>query len=374
LHSFAGGAGDGQTASGSLTLSGSTLYGMTPNGGAGSGGTVFRVGTGGTGYTVMHSFAGLPSDGQSPYGSLIQSGPTLYGLTGGGGTANQGTVFRIIADGSGFGLLHEFAGGVGDGTGPLGSLAQSGPTIYGMTFQGGTAEKGTVFKIGADGTGFGLLHSFAGGPADGEAPGYSSLVVSGSVVFGMTGGGGTAGQGTVFKVGADGTGFAVLHSFVPATGDGWLPYGSLVASGSTLYGMTRFGGGAAGTVFRINIDGTGYSLLHSFAGGPADGANPVGDLLLVGSTLYGTTPTGGVDGLGTLFGIGTDGTGYAVLHSFAGGTGDGANPGSGLMLSGSTLYGMTGTGGSSNLGTIFSFPTAVPEPSSVLLTAGAGLS
>ena len=174
----------------------------------------------------------------------------------------------------------------------------------------------------------------------------------------------------MFKVNTDGTGFSLLHSFVAANGDGWAPVGSLTLFGSTLYGMTRQGGGAAGTIFRINVDGTGYSLFHSFTGmSGGDGANPVGDLLLLGSTLYGTTPIGGPANLGTIFEIGTDGSGYTVLHSFAGGSTDGANP-AGLIFSGSSLYGMTGTGGTSNLGTIYSFPISVPEPSTLLLAAG----
>ena len=137
--------------------------------------------------------------------------------------------------------------------------------------------------------------------------------------------------------------------------------------------MTRQGGGAAGTVFKINTDGTGYGLLHTFTGtSTGDGANPTADLLLVGSTLYGATPVGGAANLGTLFEVNTDGTGYSVLHSFAGGPGDGANPG-GLILAGSSLFGMTGAGGTSNLGTILSFPVAVPEPSTLLLAAAGGL-
>jgi uncharacterized repeat protein (TIGR03803 family) len=370
LHSFAGGASDGKTPFGSLTPSGSTLFGLTSSGGTSGPGTVFRINADGTGFGLLHSFAGGLTDGQNPTGSLTLSGPTLYGMTLGGGSAlNDGTVVKINTDGTSFGLLHAFVGGASDGRSPLGSLAQSGPTLYGMTFQGGTADLGTVFKINVDGTGFTVLHSFTGGPADGQAPSYSSLVVSGSTLYGMTGEGGTAGLGTLFKVNADGTGFAVLHSFVAATGDGWAPAGSLILNGSTLYGMTEQGGGAAGTVFRINTDGTGYATLHSFLGSPTDGANPLGDLLLVGSTLYGMTSVGGTSNLGTVFQIGTDGTGYNVLHSFTGAPADGNDPQGSLTLLSSTLYGMTSAGGGSNFGTIFSI--SVPEPRAWLL-AGAG--
>src|SRR5439155_25192531 len=81
LHSFAGGAGDGAIAPGSLTASGSTLYGMTQAGGSIDFGTAFRINTDGTGFGLLHAFVSGASDGRNPNGSLIQSGPTLYGMT-----------------------------------------------------------------------------------------------------------------------------------------------------------------------------------------------------------------------------------------------------------------------------------------------------
>src|SRR5213080_3115464 len=74
LHSFGGGASDGKNPSGSLALSGSNLYGMTGSGGTAGPGTVFRIGTGGTGFALLHSFAGGPVDGSTPNGSLTLSG------------------------------------------------------------------------------------------------------------------------------------------------------------------------------------------------------------------------------------------------------------------------------------------------------------
>jgi uncharacterized repeat protein (TIGR03803 family) len=374
LHSFAGGPADGQLPGGGLTTAGPTLYGMTQGGGTIAEGTVFKLNADGTGFGLLHSFTGGLNDGNTPNGSLTLSGSTLYGMTQGGGTVTGGgTVFQLGADGTGFGLLHRFTGTATDGRGPLGSLALSGPALFGMTSQGGTANLGTVFSVNADGTGFTLLHSFTGGPADGQTPSFSAPILSGSAVYGMTAGGGTAGLGAVYRMNADGTGFSLLHSFVAATGDGWQPYGSLTLVGSTLYGMTRQGGGGAGTIFEMNADGTGYRILHTFTGtaGGGDGANPVGPLTAVGSKLYGTTPTGGTSALGVLFDINLDGTGYQVLHSFAGGPFEPANPGD-VVLSGSALYGISGAGGASDLGTVFSFPVVVPEPSALLLTAAGG--
>jgi uncharacterized repeat protein (TIGR03803 family) len=79
------------------------------------------------------------------------------------------------------------------------------------------------------------------------------------------------------------------------------------------------------------------------------------------------TDSGGTFGDGTIFEINTDGTGYSVLYSFPGGV-DGANPMGDLTVSGSILYGMTRAAGANNHGIVFSFPiSAVPEPGSLSL-------
>ena len=103
----------------------------------------------------------------------------------------------------------------------------------------------------------------------------------------------------------------------------------------------RISGGSsdAGTVFKVNTDGTGYTVLKNFTG--SDGADPsCGPDVLSGSTLYGTTHYGGSSDDGTVFKLNTDGTGYTVLKNFTGS--DGAYPYAGLTLSGSVLYGTTG--------------------------------
>lgn len=141
----------------------------------------------------------------------------------------------------------------------------------------------------------------------------------------------------------------VLHSFTGGASDGSRPSGSLTLSGSKLYGMTLIGGNSgAGTIFSMNTDGTGLGLLHSFAGGVGDGQYPTGSLTLSGSKLYGMTYSGGSSSNGTLFSMNTNGTGFSLLHSFTGSVSDGAAPEGSLTLSGSKLYGMTYLGGGSN--------------------------
>ena len=114
---------------GSLTLSGSTLYGMTAAGGANGDGTIFSIPvTGGT-PTTLFSFDG--THGTNASGSLTLSGSTLYGMTEGGGTYSDGTIFSIPVTGGTPTTLFSFDGTHGES--PGGSLTLSGSTLYGMT-------------------------------------------------------------------------------------------------------------------------------------------------------------------------------------------------------------------------------------------------
>src|SRR5947209_7436067 len=88
--------------------------------------------------TILHNFAGGSDDGGNPSGSLTLSGTKLYGMTAGGGSNNGGTVFSMNIDGSGFALLHSFSGGA-----YYGSLTLSGSVLYGMTST-------TIFAINID--------------------------------------------------------------------------------------------------------------------------------------------------------------------------------------------------------------------------------
>jgi uncharacterized repeat protein (TIGR03803 family) len=214
------------------------------------------------------------------------------------------------------------------------------------------------------------------------------LILSGNTLYGTTYNGGLyAGNGTVFAIQTNGIGFSTLQCF-PVMNyytnyNGANPYAGLILSGNTLYG-TAYNGGSTGngTVFKVNINGTGFSILHIFAAGNSiglhgpyginsDGVGPAAGLILSGSTLYGTAVYGGNSGNGTVFAVNTDGTGFTTLHSFAAGNtdeigvytnSDGAQPYAGLILSSNILYGTTSTGSSSGYGTVFSLSLLAPPP------------
>jgi len=313
LHTFTG-ASDGANPNTGLILSGNTLYG-TAGGGSSGNGTVFKVNTNGTSFTNLYSFTKISgtypyftnSDGAGP-NPVILSGNTLYGTAGAGGSSNRGTVFRVNTDGTSFTNLHNFTGG-SDGAGPYAGVILSGNTLYGTTVAGGGASNGTVFKLSTSGTGFTTLHSFtptsSSTNSDGAWP-HGSLILSGKMLYGTIPAGGSFGHGTVFAVNTDGAGFTNLHSF---SGGNNYKYGGswagLILSGNTLYGTTQMGGSSYyGTVFKVNTNGTGFTILHNFSEiGPvtysnSDGACPYANLILSSNTLYGTAEQGGSSVMG----------------------------------------------------------------------------
>jgi uncharacterized repeat protein (TIGR03803 family) len=358
---------------GPMIISGNILYGTFYSGASNNDGTVFKVNTDGTGFTNLYIFGG--DDGENPHAALALAGDTLYGTTEFGGSAGNGTVFKIKTDGTCFSNLWNFkqSGGVE----PVAELAIAGSTLYGTTTGGGSGNCGTLFKINTDGTGFTNFYDFHG--RDGDIP-AAGLMVSDGVIYGTTeyGGNQSAEGGTIFKVNADGTGFTNLYNFTTifhgtsslTNGDGAEPVTSLMQSGNTLYGITGAGGAAGdGTLFRINTDGTGFTNVYNFDGGAGFGM-PTGNLALCGHTFYGTAG-GGTGADGTIFMIQTDETGPTNLYNFSGAeyddsiltytNGDGAGPVGGLTFSHNVLYGMTGSGGGNGWGTMFAYTLPPPD-------------
>src|SRR3990172_6775244 len=126
-----------------------------------------------------------------------------------------------------------------------------------------------IFLLGHSRTGhtqvtLDVLHQF---PRGGEFPWAELIEGSDGMLYGTTQSGGVFGQGTVFKINKDGTGFWLVDSFQCDTNsNGCFPYAGVIEGrDGALYGTTFYGGASGeGTAYRINKDGTGFSLLRSF--------------------------------------------------------------------------------------------------------------
>jgi uncharacterized repeat protein (TIGR03803 family) len=300
--------------------------------------------------TVLYSFTGL-ADGAYPYVGLIQGSHGFYGTTSSGGVVGLGTVFHVNRSG-GETVLYSFSGGA-DGGEPYAALvSDSAGNLYGTTSAGGAQGEGTVFKVDTTGTET-VLYNFS--YSDGSQPSGGVIRDATGNLYGTTTRGGSSAFGTVFKIDTSGT-ETVLHNFAGGATDGAFPYLTRlkIDKAGNLYGVTQEGGGSnLGVVFEISASGT-FSMLHSFAGGPTDGAFPSGPLLRdTAGNLRGTTENGGTSNLGTVFELGPTGT-LTVLHSFAGGATDGSYPYGGLVQDrAGNFYGTATGGGTFGHGTIY---------------------
>jgi uncharacterized repeat protein (TIGR03803 family) len=267
-------------------------------------------------YEEIVSMGSLNSLGSNPQARLL-AGPdgALYGTTYQGGSAGRGTIFAIKGDGSGFRLLHQFRSVGDDGRRPYADLVfGSDGAIYGTTEMGGTNDGGTIFRIRPDGSDYQVLFRFFS--ASGYWPRGQMLEAPDGYLYSTTQYGGPDGVGTVYRIRPDGSGFQMLHSMDPG---GDADTGLTLGSDGRLFGVTSLGGVTeSGTIFRVNRDGTDFQILHQFQGLPAqDGIEPDGRLLeLSDGLLYGTTERGGIGfpGFGIIYRISKDGTGYEVLR------------------------------------------------------------
>ncbi len=281
------------------------LYGTTTNGGSKAAGTVFKLTPTGALTTVWNFDNG--TDGGAPwypplqgldgnfygvsstvysgdYGAFYRLVPTatppynesvpvdfnytngndpnlpaqgtdgnFYGSTYFGGSKGIGVVYRTTAAGA-ITVLHNFTGYPGDGTYPTGALVQGNDgAFYGVTYQGGTSNLGTVFKITSTGT-LTILHNFVGYPNDGTYPRSALILGSDGNLYGTTLNGGKANDGTIYKITPAGA-FTILYSLCSQTSctDGFSPVIPLLQhTNGKFYGSTS--GNSLGGSYFYSLD------------------------------------------------------------------------------------------------------------------------
>jgi uncharacterized repeat protein (TIGR03803 family) len=205
---------DGASPLGNLVVTGSVLYGTASGGGLNGYGTLFSYDTNAQVFTTLWNFSGPESpysEGNlgGPYGGVVLAGTTMYGTLAASGASSNGTVFAFQLATDSYIDVYDFSATDtnyftnSDGIYPLGGVVLSGATLYGTADEGGTDGYGTVYSISTNRTGFAALYTFTGG-IDGAYP-VGELALSGNTLFGVAQAGGPLGEGVIFALNAAAT-------------------------------------------------------------------------------------------------------------------------------------------------------------------------
>lgn len=450
LHTFNGTTDGWSGLKGITSIPGDSLVGLMSQGGINDMGTIYSIKKDGSGVAVLHQFE--EATGKFPESKLVYFDGKLYGTTSQGGDFVNGVLYSINPDGSNYRVLHQFEvhgpdqlygnisitsngrifgvynqfaifggtyrswkidtsganfeefmsvnqresghfnqdplilpddntiflttaelgrheGGAFsqcDTSGNITGLFQFGASpngfhpnplmkasnskLYGTTTIGGASGNGTIYSMNADGSGYLKLHEFT--DAEGYEPNGKLLEASDGRLYGVCRWGGPSNGGALYRIDKAGTNFQVLYSF-PLANEPYNPEGTLVEDNTgILYGATSRALTQNGSVYKINKDGTGFGVLKLFLS--SEIFTPFDGLALDNGWLYGTCNFGGAEGKGGVFRLHTDGTGYQLLHDFTG-VNSGAQPrGIPLIASNGKLYGITLIGGATGEGTLYS--------------------
>lgn len=221
----------------------------------------------------------------------------------------------------------------GDGTGLALTVGDS-PVLYGATQSSGANGSGTVFSFNPVSRSYKVLHTFGtitrkAVPSvnlDGAAP-CQQLAYDGRDIFGETCMGGRFGGGVLFRLNPRSLKYRVLHNFhsySTRTAEGILLQSVVFEPRGGLVGFLAAGGKfGTGLIYSIQKDGSDYHVMHTFQSRKErvlnpDGMYPVGLVNTTKNTLIGITNSGGKSGMGTVFEVRRNGTGFKVLYCEAG--------------------------------------------------------
>ena len=358
LHHFNG--ANGESPKNLNQFNSDFIYGTTAEGGANGKGLVYKIDPDGSNFQVLHSFNG--TNGSNPSGGVVMLTVNevtyLYGVTENGGTNDIGVIYRISPNGNNFSRQYNFS--LSSGASPQGPLIKDGNVLYGATRSGGIGHGGAVFSYDADADSYQKLHEFFYsdfGPIEYYPTG--PLLNYNGVLYGTTEYGGSLGLGVIYRLDNDGSGFQVIHEFDDYNGDD----GRLTEFNNQIYGITAgetFITASDGTIYRLNPDGSGFQTLHSFI--KPNGYSPSGSLIkAMDGSLYGLTTYGGNGpSYGIAFRIQPDGTNFTILHSIGVYGSEGRPFGSLVQASNGGLYGMYNIQATSSPGNVFKLTTVPP--------------
>jgi len=352
-----------------IKVSTGKLYGLTSTGGANgaTGGVLFQFNASNSVY-VKKVDLNMSTNGGYPNGNLTQANNgKLYGMTSVGGTGGVGVIFEYDRTTSTYTKRRDFTniGGANPGSTPLGSLIQAANgKLYGMTSAGGiSAGFGSIFSYDIGTNTHSVLTSLTGnaGVNPGNGPFGSLVEHSNGKLYGtVKQGGGAPNLGVIFEFNPITNAYVKTVNFSAV--NGYSALGSMVQSGTKLYGMAQLGGAnSLGVIFGYDpsISGpTSYTKIVDFSGtaGVAPGSFPTGSLVKTATVgvLYGMTKSGGANDLGVIFEFNALTNSYTKKYDFTGT--DGSLPqGSLILAANGKLYGVANSGGANGRGVYFEY-------------------
>jgi uncharacterized repeat protein (TIGR03803 family) len=334
------------------------IYGTT-EGSSTVPGYLYRFRPDGTEFTDRYRFNPPTDSGANPdSGVVVANDGSLYGVTRNGTLGSAGAVFHF--DGELTGLKAFSTAAAQEGLNPSGITLASDGLLYGVTAAGGTDGFGTIFKIKTDGTGFATLRSFAASGSDGRVPQAALIEGTDKTLYGSTSFGGGAAAGTIFRINKDGSVYKVLARLTNALSGSNIVAALLEGADDRLYGCAVSGGPlGGGTVFSVEKSGATFRIVQAFSATGTALRNPKGALIQgPDGALYGTASAGGSGGFGGVFRLSQDNTGFRPLHEFSATGADGRQPVGALIFGGDGfLYGVTEFGGGAQSGSLYRLKT-----------------
>ncbi|MCK5774748.1 MAG: T9SS type A sorting domain-containing protein [Bacteroidales bacterium] len=333
------------------------LFGVSKQGGTHDAGVIYKTDTSCNYQEVVHSFEKIQG-GRPEYTQLCEAdNGRLYGLTFEGGLYDHGTLFEYNPEDNSFVSKVDFQSPGPYGAEPSGSLVKaSNGKLYGMTSWGGQAGSGTIFEYDPYNNSIKKKIDFKN-EINGGHPKGSLIEASNGKLYGLTYDGGDNGNGVLFEyITSSNTFTALLHFDLMVTGGHPEPNTLLEASNGKLYGLTVVGGtNGDGVLFEYDIDSDTYTQKIDFEE-TTTGRFPYSSLTeATNGHLYGVCKAGGSSSEGTLFEYNITSGNLSVKVNFSGNSNGGVPMGGLFEASNGILYGMSRMGGENDHGILYGY-------------------
>jgi len=263
-------------------------------------------------FKVIFEFDNENTGGQPINAPILGPDNFYYGVATFGGVNKRGTIYKVKSDGTGFQKLHDFS--IPTLSEPGGGVVFANGRLYGSASYGGTNDEGGLWGIDPDGNNYQVILNFDG--TNGQAPFLQTPVFRNDGFLYFQTDGGANNKGLIFKIKPDGSGYTKLFDF-DAT-DYNFPTGVLriLDNGDMITSGLRGGTNDLGAILSVHPNGS-FDVLHSFDDVILPESNwNYNQTPFVGpdGKLWGLEPNGGSNGTGIVYKMDPDGSNYTKIQ------------------------------------------------------------